>query len=54
MKHRILNQFTALSYGVLAVAWLTITTLAEPAVVQHDHLDARRLVGYGFGRCDQR
>ena len=33
MKRRILNQFTALSYGVLAVAWLTITTLAAPTTV---------------------
>ncbi|NRB75846.1 MAG: hypothetical protein HRU46_15910, partial [Verrucomicrobiales bacterium] len=33
MKYKILNQLTALSYGILAVAWLTTTTLAESATV---------------------
>ena len=33
MKYKILNQLTVLSYGILAVAWLTTTTLAESATV---------------------
>ena len=33
MNYKILNQLTALSYGLLAAAWLTTTTLAEPANV---------------------